>query len=131
MRAVHFRERHGEPPVRALHDGGRHFQIACERGSLCSSWRLRLALRFQKQFRRGEDALAHLARALPPGCIELPGFAGSATMRGESGGHAIAIVQVNARHRHQILHRQLRCDLSFTDLLLDGFGQKFDQPQSP
>ena len=96
--AVHLRERYDEPPVGALHDGGRHFQIARERGGLGGGRRLWLPLRFQKQLRRVEDALAHHARAFAPSRVDLPGFAGSTMMRGESGGHAFAIVQVDARH---------------------------------
>ena len=118
--AVHFRQCYADPAVGSLRNGGEHFQIAHERGGLCDGCRLRLPLRFQKQFRSGEDALTHLARSLAPGGVELPGFPRCATLRGKSGGHALAIVHADARCRHQVLHRQLRRDRSFADLLLDG-----------
>jgi hypothetical protein len=57
-------------------------------------------LRFQKQFRLGENALASHARAFAPGRIQLPGLPRVAMMRHESGGHARAIVGVDTRHRH-------------------------------
>ena len=121
LRAVHFRHRYADPAVGALRNGGEHFQIARERGGLGDRLRLRLALRFQKQFRGFENALANLTRTLAPSRVQLPGFARGAMLRGKSSGHALAIVHVDARCRHKILHRQLRRDLSFADLLLDGF----------
>jgi hypothetical protein len=55
--AIHLRQSLGEPPVSATQDGTRHLQFAIEghRGRLGDR---RLPLRFQKQFRLGEDALA-------------------------------------------------------------------------
>jgi hypothetical protein len=128
--AVHLRQGFGKPPAGALQNGNRHLQIALEsgRGRTGSRW---LPLRFQKQFRLGEDALANHARAFAPGGIELPGLPRVATVLGESGGHPLAVVPVDARHRCQILHRQLRRDLSFAHLLLNDLRQKFDQRQPP
>ena len=45
-------------------------------------------------------------------------------------GHAFAVVEIGARHRHQILHRDVGGDLTGADLLLDGFGNQFHQSQS-
>jgi len=90
-----------------------------------------LPLRFQKQVRLGEDALANHARALAPGGIELCGLPRATTMPGKSLGHPLAIIHADSRHRHQILHRHLRPDLCFAHLLLDGFRQKLDQSQTP
>jgi hypothetical protein len=131
LRAAHLRQGFGEPPAGATQDGNRHLQIALHLfdrrrfGGRC------LPLRFQKQFRLGENALANRAGAVPPGRIELSGLPRVATVLHESGGHPLAILHLDARHRHQILHRQLHAQHSFAHLLLDGFRQKFDQRQSP
>src|SRR5712692_6289756 len=111
-RAIHLRQGFGEPPAGAMQDGNRHLQFALESGRGRSGGR-RLPLRFQKQFRLGEDALANHARAIPPGGIELPGLPCVATVLDESGGHPRAVLHVDSRHRHQILHGQLRRDRSF------------------
>jgi len=52
-------------------------------------------------------------------------------MPGERRGHPFAVLQVDARHRHQILHRHVCGDFALAYLLLDGLRQKFDQRQSP
>lgn len=52
-------------------------------------------------------------------------------MRDECGGHARAVAGVDSCHRHQILHRHLRGELSFADLLLDRFRQQLHQRQPP
>jgi hypothetical protein len=113
-----------------MQDGNRHLQVALESGrGRPGGWRLPLC--FQKQFRLGEDALAHHARAVPPGGIELSGLPRVATVLDESGSHPRAVLHVDSRHRRQILHRQLRRDRSFAHLLLDRFRQQFDQRQAP
>ena len=58
--AVHLRQGFGEPPAGAFEEGHRHLQIAleCGRGRPGGG---RLPLRFQKQFRFSEDALANHA----------------------------------------------------------------------
>ena len=48
----------------------------------------------------------------------------------EDRGQALAIIGVDARHRHQILHRHLRGDLAVAHVLLDRFRQQFDQRQA-
>ena len=80
LRASHLRQSFGEPPAGAMQDGDRHLQIALH---LFDRRRLgcrRLPLRFQKQFRLGENALADHARAFAPGRVELPGLPRVATM---------------------------------------------------
>jgi hypothetical protein len=57
--AIHFGQRYVQPPAGALHTGGDCLQIALQRGRLGDRRRRWLSLRFQKQLRRGEDALAH------------------------------------------------------------------------
>lgn len=49
----------------------------------------------------------------------------------ECGGHPLAVLDVGSRHRHEILHRQLRAQQAFPHLLLDGFRQQLDQRQAP
>ena len=118
--AIHLRQSLGEPPVSSTQDGPRHLQFAIEghRGRLGDR---RLPLRFQKQFRLGEDALADHARAVPPSRIELPSLPCIAMVLDEGGGHPRAVLHVDPRHRHQILHRQLRSQRSFAHLLLNLF----------
>jgi hypothetical protein len=124
--AVHLRQGFGEPPAGAMQDGNRHLQVALESDRGRPDGR-RLPLRFQKQFRLGEDAFANHARTAPPGGIELPGLPCVATVLDESGSHPLAVPHVDSRHRHQILRRQLRAKPSFAHLLLDRFRQQLDQ----
>ena len=127
---VHLRQGFSESPAGSMHEGKRHLQFASEgKGSRLSSYSL--LLRFQKQFRLGEDAVADHVRAVPPGSIKLRGLPCVAMVLDESGGHACAVVHIDSRHRHQILHRQLRAESAFAHLLLDGFRQQFDQRQAP
>jgi hypothetical protein len=119
----HLRQRFGKPPSGATQDGDHHIQIALHLFDRRRSRCRRLPLRFQKQFRLGENAFADRARAFAPSHIQLPGLPRIATMRDESGRHALAVLGVDARHRHQILHRHLRCEFSFAYLLLDRFRQ--------
>jgi hypothetical protein len=111
-RAIHLRQSFGEPPAGAMQNGHRHLQVAVECGCGRPDSR-RLPLRFQKQFRLGEDALADHARAVSPGGIELSGLARIATVLHECGGHPRAVIPVDSRDGHQILHRHLRRDRSF------------------
>jgi hypothetical protein len=113
-----------------MQDGHRHFQCALQ-GCRGRSGGRRLPLRFQKQFRLGQDALADHARAVPPGGIELPGLPRVTTVLDQGGGHLRALLQADARHRDEILHGQLRGDLAFAHLLLDGFRQQLHQRQAP
>jgi hypothetical protein len=124
--ASHLRQGFAQPPASSMQDGYRHLQIALESGSgRLGGWRL--PLRFQKQFRCGEDTLADHARALAPGGIELPRLPRVATVLDQSRGHPLTVLHADSRHRHQILHRQLRAQPSFAYLLLDRFRQQLDQ----
>jgi hypothetical protein len=120
--AIHLRQGFAEPPASAMQDGHRHLQFALKSGRGQLDGR-RLPLRFQKQFRFGQDAFADHARTFAPGGIELSGLPRVATVLDEHGGHPRAVLPVDARHRRQILHRQLRRDRSFAHLLLDRFRQ--------
>jgi len=84
---------------------------------------LRLALRFQKQFRFGENTLANHSRALAPGGVKLRGLPRIAAVLYEYVCHALAVFGADARYRHQILHGDLRSDVSFAHMALDRFRQ--------
>ena len=128
--AVHLRQGFAEPPAGAMQNGHRHLQLAIQsrRGRLGGR---RLPLRLQKQFRLGQDALADHTRAVPPGGIELSGLPRVAMVLDESGSHLRALLQADARHWDEVLHGQLRGDLAFAHLLLDGFRQQLHQRQAP
>jgi hypothetical protein len=121
-----------QPPVRAVRDGGQHLQIAQQFGSrLARGFLLRLPLRFEKQLRRIQDALANRGRPLPPGAIQLAGFPHFAVILGEDRRHSLAVLQADARHRHQKPQRYLRQDLALAHLLLDRSWQNLHQRQPP
>jgi len=131
LRVVHLRQSFAEPAAGPAQNGKRHFQIALhlfERRGPCH-WRL--ALCFQKQFRFGEDALANHARAFAPGGIKLRRLPRIAAVFHECGGHVLTVVGANPRDGNQILHRDLRGEVSFAYLPLDRFGQQLDKRQSP
>jgi hypothetical protein len=129
--ASHLRQGFGEPPAGTMQNGHRHLQIVLHLFHCRGLGRRGLPLRFQKQFRLGENALASHARAFAPSCIELPGLPRVAMVRDESGAHAHAIVGVDTRHGHQILHRHLRPEFALAHLLLDRFRQQLHQRQPP
>jgi len=130
--AVHPRGFHpGQSPSGAVHNGGSHFQIAQQCVGRCggsSGFRLRLG--FEKQLGVVEKALADQGRGLAPSGIELPGLPRMAVMLDEHGGHPLALLQADARYRHQELHGHVGGDLTLAHLLLDGPRQKVDQRQT-
>ncbi len=128
--AIHLRQGFGEPLAGATQNGHRHLQFAVE-GHRSRLGDRRLPLRFQEQLGLGEDALADHARAVPPCGVELSGLPCVATVLDEGGSHPFAVLQIDPRDRHQILHRQLRAQRSFAHLLLDRFRQQLDQCQAP
>jgi hypothetical protein len=120
---VHLRQSSGEPAAGTPQNGKGHFQIALNlfgRRGLCRLW---LPLRFQQQFRFGENALANHAGAFAPGGVKLRRLPAIAAVLHECVRHPLAIVRADARHRHQILHRDLGAEVSFAYTLLDCFGQ--------
>jgi hypothetical protein len=123
LRGVHLRQSFGEPTAGAPQNGQGHFQIALNLFGRRGLRRLRLPLRFQKQFRFGENALTNHARAFAPGGVKLRRLPAIAAVLRECGGHALTIVRADPRHGHQILHRDLRCDVSFAHMTLDRFRQ--------
>jgi hypothetical protein len=106
-----------------MQDGDHHIQIALHLFDRRRPFWRWLPLRFQKQFRLGENAFADRARAFAPSRVQLPGLPRVAMLRNESGRHACAVVVADSRHRHQILHRDLRGEVSFAYLPLDRFRQ--------
>ena len=114
-----------------VHNGCHHLQIAQQFGGQRRRFRLHLRLRFEKQLRLIEEAFPDRRRARAPGRIQAPGLPRVAAMLSEYRGHPLAILQAEARHRNQKLHRHMRRDLALAHLRLDGFGQKFDQRQPP
>jgi len=118
----------GQPPLGAIHDGGRHLQIAQQFGMRRLAL---LPLRFEEQLRRLQKPFADGARTLAPGGIQLAGFAHLRAALGEDGGHPLALFQTLARHRRQKLHGHLRRDPPLPHLLLNRLRQNLDQRQPP
>jgi hypothetical protein len=120
---VHLRQSFVEPAPGTSQNGKCHLQIAPDLFGRGGLFHLRLLpLRFQKQLRFGENALANHARALTPGSVKLCGLPRIATVLHECRGHALTVFRADARHRHQILHRDLGCDASIANVPLDRFG---------
>ena len=122
----------GQSPVSAADEGGGHLQIAQQSansggGSLGFGWRLG----FEKQLGLFEKPLADQGRAVAPSGIQLPGLPRSAVVLNKSGGHSLAVVQVEARDWYQKLHGQVGGELAFAHLLLEGLGEKIHQGQPP
>ena len=128
---VHLRQGLVESAAGATQNGQRHLQIALNLFGRGRFRCLRLALRFQKQFRFAENALSNYPRAFPPGGVKLRGLPRIATVFHESRGHALTVFGTNASHRHQILHGDLRSDVSFAHMALNRFRQQLDKRQSP
>jgi len=123
LRASHLRQRFGELSTGAAQNGERHLQVALNLFGCSWLRRLRLPLRFQKQFRFVENALSNHARALAPGCVKLRRLPRIAAVLHKGGAHALAVFRTDSRHGHQILHRGLRCDASFAYVALRRFRQ--------
>jgi hypothetical protein len=116
----------------AVQNGGRHVQIALQSGGPGRA-RRRLGGRLGLEEQRGlvEQTLTDQGRGVAPGRIQLPGLPRIAVMLNKSGGHALAVVQADARYRHQKLHGHVGGDSALAHLLLEGFRQKIDQGQPP
>lgn len=130
LRRAHLRQRFPQPAAGTPQNGRGHFQITLEGSRLSRLRRWRPSLCFEKQLRRGEQALAHRPRTVPPGGIELPGFPRVAVVLSECRGHPFAILQADAGHRHQILHRHLCRNFAFPHELLNRLRQQFHQRQT-
>jgi len=121
-----------QPTMRAVRDGGHHFQIAQQIGADPGrSFFLCLSLRFEKQLGIIQNAFADRGRTFAPRRIQLAGFPRIAVMLSEDRRHPLAILQALACHRHQKLQRHLRQDLALAHLLLDRLRQNLHQRQPP
>ena len=90
---IHFHGRRaGQPLLRAVHDGGHYFQVAQQFGGCGGGGIPCLPLRFEKQLRRIQDALADGGRSLAPGGIQSAGVARIAVMLGEDRRHPLAVL---------------------------------------
>jgi hypothetical protein len=119
--AVHLRQRFGELSAGAAQNSKRRLQIAPDLFGCCGLRADRLPLRFQKQFRLGEDALASGSRPFAPGGVQLRSLSRIAAVLYERGGHALTVVRAHSRDGHQILHRSLRGKAAFAYSPLDRF----------
>jgi hypothetical protein len=131
LRGVHLRQSFGEPAAGAAKNGKRHLQIALDLFGRGGFRCLRLPLRFQKQLRFAENALANYPRALAPGGVKLRRLPGIAAVLHQYVCHALTVFGADASYRHQILHGDLRSDVSFAHMPLNRFGQQLDQGQPP
>lgn len=133
LRAVHQRTCAGEPPVRTPGDSHHHLQIPhqFQRRRCCRRRGTGLFLRFQKQLRLFENPLTDSRRGIAPGRVELSGLTAGASMPGQSPGHTLAVLETDARHRRQILHRRVGRDGAHAYFLLNAFGKQFHQGQPP
>jgi hypothetical protein len=111
-------------------DGDDLIQIVFER---CFCW-LPLLLplfRFQKQLRLGENPFAGLlASGIAPGGVEQFGLPRGPVLLREDLPHPFTLRAVDARHRRQMPHGDLRRDASRSDLLLHNLRQCFHQRQA-
>jgi hypothetical protein len=74
--------------------------------------------------------LAYGCGRIAPGGIEFTGLAAAETVLGKRFRHALTVIGIGARHRPQILHRDMSGDLAAADALLHRFGKLFHQSQS-
>lgn len=109
-------------------DGGDLIEIAFQRGFRCC---FPLALfRLEKQLRLGENPLAGLpGSGIAPGVVEQLGLPRGPVLLREDLRHPLTLLAVDARHRSQIPHGDLRGDTALADLLLHGFRQCVHQRQ--
>ena len=119
-----------QTPAGTVGDGDDHRQIPQQ--FLGWSWRLRrdLLMGFQKQFGRIQNPLAYGGRCITPGGVEFASLTATEAMLRKRVSHALAVLEIGARRRRQILHCDMRRDLSGADALLHRFGKLFHQSQS-
>lgn len=109
-------------------DGGDLIEVAFQRRWRC--WLL-LLLRLQKQFRRGENPFARLlGSGIAPRVVEQCGLPRGPGLFAEDLRHAHALLAIDARHRRQIPHGDLRREAAVADLLLHRFRQCVHQRQA-
>jgi len=124
---VHQRRRSRQTPAGTVGDGNDHRQIPQQFIGWRWGLRLDLLLCFEKQSGIIQNALPYLGRGIAPCGVVFTGLAAREAMGPKRIGHALAILDVGARHRHQILHRDMSGDLAHADCLLDHLRKQFDQ----
>ena len=91
---------------------------------------LLLLLGFQEQLGLVQKALARRCFGIAPSVVECGGLPRGPVLLGESICQLKALLEAHSRHRRQVAHGQLRAELPFADLLLDGIRQHLDQRQA-
>ena len=124
---AHQRRRSRQTPARAVGDLHDHRQIPQQLIRQGRGVGLGLLMGFKKKFGVIENALPYWRRGIAPSGVEFTGLPACETMRGKRIRHALAVLDVGARHRYQILHRDVSRDLADANLLLDLLRKKFHQ----
>ena len=132
LRKIQFHRGATQAAVGAPHHRNHHLQIARQlhHRRYCRTL-LALPLRLQEQLRLGQQTLAHGRHCAAPGRIQLARFAAAQPMPRKTLRHAATVFRVYARHRHQELHRHMRCDRAAAHLLLHLRRQQLDQAHPP
>ena len=129
LRKIQFHRGTTQAAIGAPHHRNHHVQITRQlhHRRRCRTL-LALPLRLQEQLRLGQQALPYGRRGTAPGRIQLARFATAQAMPRNTLRHAATVFRVQARHRHQELHRHMRCDRAIANLLLDSVGKQLHQP---
>lgn len=120
-----------QTPAGTVGDGQHHIQIPQQ--FIGDGWRLGfgLLLRFEKQLRLLDNPLPYRWRRVAPGRIELTGLPAREPVLGQAFGQPLAVLDIGARHRHQILHGDVCGDGALAHFLLHTSRKQFHQRQSP
>jgi hypothetical protein len=127
---IHQGRRSPQTPPGPVGDGDDHRQIAQKLIRQRRGLRLDLLMRFEKQLGIFQNALPYLGRGVAPCGIEFARLPAREAMGSKRFGHALAILDVGARHRYQVLHRDMSRDLAHANVLLNRLREKFNQSQS-
>ncbi len=127
---IHQRRRSRQTPAGAIGDGEDHRQIAQQLIGQRRWLGFGLLMGFEKQLGIVQNALPYRERGVTPCGIEFCGLPAREAMRLKRIGHALAILDVGARHRDQVLHRDMSRDVAHADVLLDHLWKQLDQSQS-
>ena len=132
LRKIQFHRGTTQAAIGAPHHRNHHVQITRQlhHRRRCRTL-LALPLRLQEQLRLGQQALPYGRRGTAPGRIQLARFATAQAMPRNTLRHAATVFRVQARHRHQELHRHMRRDRAAAHLLLHLRGQQLDQTHPP
>ena len=126
---IHQRRCSPEAPAGPVGDGDDHRQIAQQFIRQRRGLRLDLLLCFEKQFGIVQNAPPYLGRGGAPCGVEFAGLPAREAVGSKRIGHALAILDVGARHRHQVLHGDMSRDLTHANVLLNRLREKFNQGQ--